>query len=294
MSISNLTLSLIDPKEKIDKDRSQGKAIWLVFGMSANPPHYGHLSYAARAAEYLGVDETFIFPAKASPFKEGIEQGSLEMKKELLAAVIESYAAEFGLSCPMTADFRELNSPGSCSYTYLALEELSGEAKKANAALYYLLSNETVKKFYLWTHPRRIVELATLVYGDRLGFPSLRDEIVSQLRAIDRAAREQAVPVVETAHEHRALVKMHRIKGAHLSFLTASGQIRELFVPAEEMRPIDPKIFEAIQNGHLPVSGLYDISSTQIRRFVNEKKDFAPYLGSKAARLIEEWELYKN
>lgn len=278
---------------KIRIEQSEGKKIWLAYGVSANPLHYGHLNYLHKIIDLLNPDKALLIPAKCSPFKQSERQINPEIKKKVLEAVIEGYEGSRGLNGKITLDYREIESQDEGpSYTYLTIHQLWQKAQQENAALYYLLSSETIETFYRWTYPAKIVEEATVMYGGRPEYPFDQGQLMSQLEAIDKAAREQGFDEIATSAEHAQLVQSGKIGDADVSILTAEGEERRVTIPAKAIRPIPATVLHAIRNGYLPITGDISISSTTIREMMKRQEPIDQYVGSKAARLMEEHQLY--
>lgn len=131
-----------------------------VFGGTFDPPHVGHLIFAADARDALNLDRLIFVPASAQPLKVSnpavaSAQDRLEMVR-LAAADDANYQV----------DDTEVNREG-LSYTVDTLEHLAG--RYVGAELFFLMGQDALAGFGQWRKPERILELATLALMMRSG-----------------------------------------------------------------------------------------------------------------------------
>jgi nicotinic acid mononucleotide adenylyltransferase len=162
------------------------------------------------------------------------------------------------------------------------------------AGIYLLLTDETAEDFYSWTQPLYIVEHATLVYGNRPGTTFDKEKLIDKLRKIDAVARQQGIIETATNAELTEMVKQGVIQGAKISVKTGTGETVEMDIPAAKIRPIHPKVIDALDHGHVPVTGTKVVSSTEIRNNIQNGLPIAELVGEKVAAMIERHGLYKE
>lgn len=282
-------------RDKIQSEKKSGKKIWLQFGLSANPWHLGHESYVQAIANALLPNLISLVPAKVSPFKGDIPQGAPLIKKEMMWAALAQYVEKCPDSdeCQTIVDTQELDAPGPFSFTWETVKNVWERAQEENAVNYFLLTTETVEEFYCWTHSLYIVEHATIVYGDRPGTNFDKIKMVNKLRAIDQIARSQGITETGTSADYATLAKNGHIAGATIEFLIGNGKTERMEIPAFKVRPIHPKVIEALNRGYIPVSGNKDVSSTEIRNKINADLSIDEDVGPLVAEVITRHGLYK-
>ncbi|MEI8366341.1 MAG: hypothetical protein WCF65_07970, partial [Parachlamydiaceae bacterium] len=172
---------------KIQADRAAGKKIWLVFGLSANPIHLGHVHYLDLFTRYLNPDRVIVIPNKFNPQKNPQNQCSIAQKIKTCQAAIAGHKN-------WELDRRELEREGP-SYSWKTVEELTGEAGSA-ARIYFLLTDETAESLPTWVFPPAITEKETPEeYESRRNFIPDRVTIVYGGRSEVDSAANGLLPV---------------------------------------------------------------------------------------------------
>lgn len=126
-----------------------------LLGGTFNPPHAGHLKLAELATEALELDELRLVPAALPPHKPAPDldgAGRLRLLRAL----------------PYPVETAELER-GGASFTVDTLEALS--AREPGCAWVLVMGSDQFEGFAAWKRPERILELASLAYAPRPGFP---------------------------------------------------------------------------------------------------------------------------
>ena len=121
-----------------------------LYGGTFNPPHIGHYEAALAFMNYIKPDELLIIPARIPPHKDF----SLDFPPEVR---LEMCKIAFSPIPGVTVSDLEIKREGK-SYTYLTLEELSGEDRE----LYFLLGTDMFLTLDTWRYPEKIFSLAKI------------------------------------------------------------------------------------------------------------------------------------
>ncbi|NPB06774.1 MAG: nicotinate (nicotinamide) nucleotide adenylyltransferase [Aquificae bacterium] len=152
--------------------------MYLVFGGSFDPVHFGHVLLARDALERLKAEKVLFIPAYKAPLKEG-HAAPPEDRLRMLRLAVEGedrFAVE---------DYEV--KKGGTSYTVDTLKYLRNKYGKE---LYLLLGADAFLNFHRWREPEEVARLARLVVADREGklaeaerylterFPHLKERVL--------------------------------------------------------------------------------------------------------------------
>lgn len=121
-----------------------------VFGGSFDPVHKDHVGMCLAFAKALCLDETFVVPAKLSPFKSE-SHASGDDRYAMLKLAFEGTSVQVSRF--------ELDS-SETNYTYKTVEYF--HAKFPDADLFYLVGADSLKTFPNWKNPDIIASLAKI------------------------------------------------------------------------------------------------------------------------------------
>ena len=121
-----------------------------IYGGTFNPPHIGHHEAALAFNNFLKPDELLIIPASIPPHKDFSEDFSSQVR------LLMCELAFSDIPGARVSDM-EIQRAGK-SYTYLTLEELSGEDRE----LYFLLGTDMFLTLDEWRYPEKIFSLCTI------------------------------------------------------------------------------------------------------------------------------------
>jgi nicotinate-nucleotide adenylyltransferase len=131
-----------------------------VYGGTFDPIHIGHLVAAAEVQYVLGLDRVLFLPAGEPPHKANNGMTAAVHRKRMVELAIDDNPY-FELS---TID---LDRPGP-HYTADALAIL--RCAEPDAALWFIMGEDTILDVPNWAHPERIVEHARLAVVTRPGW----------------------------------------------------------------------------------------------------------------------------
>lgn len=259
--------------KKIADEKMQQYGIMLLYGWTGMPPQVGHTSYLEEAVKALQPTEVRVVPNKVSPFKVGNETYGItpDQKLEMTKRSLSDHP-------DYVIDDQELKREGA-SYTWMTIDSLCQKMNNENikAKIYLLVSDETAEEFYAWGRVRYILDNTTLVFGNRPGMHFDMDRLEKRMREINRLAETHLIKTVKRGDKE---VKVIEIDGAEHESLTIEGKE----VPASKIVKIEECAYDVLRKGHMPFSGKVDISSTQIRKRIEEKQ---PITGLVHPRLEE-------
>jgi hypothetical protein len=247
--------------QQMRKDQADGKEVWLVFGLSANPIHAGHIDYLDKFAKNLSPDRVILIPTKVNPQKKLEDQCSAQQKKEMILLAIQGRQG-------WELDEQELIREGA-SYTWDTIEQLKNNAG-THAKIYFLLSNESAANLHTWNPPPRIyrdesdldqleycrnfiAENATIVFGERSGIKFDPSSFYGRLEVIDQVARN----ALNSPFKDTIDVKLN------------DGQ--KMIIEAQHVQAIGSRLFQALREGYVPIQSDKEISSTEIRNICKNK-----------------------
>src|ERR1700722_16452384 len=163
-----------------------------LFGGTFDPPHRGHLSIAAAAADSFGLDTVLFTPVGHQP-----------LKPEGAMAPFEDRLAMLSIACAGDArfDISRLDAPhadGSPNYTVDTLMAL--RRAMPDATLFNLVGADSFLDLPRWHEPHRLLELAEWIVVSRPG--SSLDDLSALGLTTEQKAR---VHLLETVHEDVAV-----------------------------------------------------------------------------------------
>jgi nicotinate-nucleotide adenylyltransferase len=167
-----------------------------LFGGTFDPPHRGHLSIAAAAADAFGLDTVLFAPTAHQPLKpEAAASFADRMAMLSLACLPDLRFAVSGLDAP-----RPDGTPNYTVDTLAALRELMpGET------LFNLVGADSFLSMPRWREPQRLLELAEWIVVSRPGFPL---EDFSGLDYMPQQMRR--VHLLEDVHEDVAATDLRK------------------------------------------------------------------------------------
>ena len=126
-----------------------------IYGGTFSPPHIGHTEAAEAFVKQMKLDKILIIPTYTPPHKHFSEEAGadcrLEMCRLAFSSIPEAEVSDL-----------EIKRRGK-SYTYLTLEELSGNGDE----LFFLCGTDMILTFDLWRRYEYIFSLATICYARR-------------------------------------------------------------------------------------------------------------------------------
>lgn len=179
-----------------------------IIGGTFDPVHIGHLIIAQNAISQYHLDRILFIPTGRSPHKDDryIEQSAHRL--EMLRLSIRNNP-DFFFSA------MEINAPHT-SYTYLTLEELSGQYPQWD--LYFIMGADSLHSLQEWCHPEIICRLATILVAvrDDLGMEAIHSEAERLKELYGADIRPIITPNVSvSSHDIRNRVK----KGEPIRYL---------------------------------------------------------------------------
>jgi nicotinate-nucleotide adenylyltransferase len=172
-----------------------------LFGGTFDPPHHGHLSIAAAAADTFGLDTVLFAPVGRQP-----------LKPEGAMAPFEDRLAMLSLACAddPRLDISRLDAPhadGSPNYTVNTLRAL--QRAVPDARLFNLVGADSFLDLPQWHEPDRLLELAEWIVVSRPGF-SLDD--LSKLKL--KPEQQARVHLLDTVHVDVASTELRQRLGS--------------------------------------------------------------------------------
>jgi nicotinate-nucleotide adenylyltransferase len=180
---------------------SEGRRLGL-YGGTFDPIHVGHLVAAAEVHYALALDRVLFLPAGRPPHKRGQVVTSAAARVRMIELAIAG-RPQFALST--------LDLDGAApSYT----ADLLARARAtwgADADLYFIMGEDSLRDFPGWREPTRIAALARLAVVTR---PNVEVDVAAVERAVPAlAGRVHCVPIPEidvASHDLRARVAAGR------------------------------------------------------------------------------------
>ena len=141
-----------------------------IFGGTFSPPHVGHYDALSAFESQLDLDKILVIPTFIPPHKELSGEVSSEDRLEM-ARLAFSDIPRVEIS-----DMEILR--GGKSYTYLTLEQLSGEGIE----LFFLCGTDMLLTLDKWMKPERVMELCTICFVRRESDAALTPLITEKVR----------------------------------------------------------------------------------------------------------------
>lgn len=271
------------PCQLREQDRIEGKESWLIYGLSANPVHLGHINFCEQVVKVLKPDRVIIVPARVNPLKSLKDQCTAEQKLNMIQMACQAHPE-------WEIDQQELRRDPP-SYTWMTIQNLVEEAK-GKASLYLLITDETAADFHLWNDPIRadgkvdqdyIISNAHLVIGERPGQKLDKVYFMERFKMIDQLARNH-VTTDTTIH-----LKNSQGEEIPTTFLGKNN------------RQISEMCMNTLESAFLGVKGEIEISSTDIRKLCQSNllekeliEKLTPYVGQAVAEVIATEKLFQT
>jgi nicotinate-nucleotide adenylyltransferase len=168
-----------------------------LFGGTFDPPHRGHLTIAAAAADTFQLDTVLFTPAGRQPLKPGATPAPFADRIAMLslACIPDPRFAVSKLDAP--------HSDGTPNYTVDTLETL--HRLMPDLTLFNLVGADSFLDLPRWHRPDRLLELAEWIVVSRPGFP------LEDLSRLKLSPQQQArVHLLETVHEDVAATTLRQ------------------------------------------------------------------------------------
>ncbi|PCI75984.1 nicotinate (nicotinamide) nucleotide adenylyltransferase [Candidatus Aerophobetes bacterium] len=132
-----------------------------VFGGSFDPIHMGHINLAMHLSEQIGLDQVLFCPAKISPFKVKTPPiVSYDQRCLMVEQALEGIDNFF-----LTRVDEHRQAPSFMIDTLIDLKKTY-----VNDTFFLMLASDAYLHFSQWKQASRILSMATLLVGTRLGF----------------------------------------------------------------------------------------------------------------------------
>ena len=226
-----------------------------VFGGTFNPLHIGHAMLADTIIKELGYDKVLFVPTCVSPHKVISSSVTVEHRLAMVRAFCESVPGGVFEVEPCEIE------RGGVSYTSDTLRFLTEKYKdKIDGKLAFIMGDEVAAEFEKWKNPQAIVELADLIVVHRYPDIKVLEKLLSGAGDDD----------CQTVYENKP-----------------TGNYKGDFAVRFDLQNFQfPCTF--IENPMLPVS------STDIRRRIDEGKSYRYLVPQAVYEYIEENGLYRK
>ncbi len=131
-----------------------------LFGGSFDPIHYGHLSTAKMACDYLQLSQLYFIPARVPPHKKHSITASAHQRHTMLKKAIH----EFPKARILTD---ELDREGP-SYTIDTLYRFRN--RHPHAKIHYIIGSDNLREIPTWHRFRDIITMVSLCVTKRPGY----------------------------------------------------------------------------------------------------------------------------
>ena len=196
-----------------------------IFGGTFSPPHIGHVRACEAFAKAASLDKILVMPTLIPPHKSYDGEVSSDERLEM-ARLAFSHIPSVEIS---DMEIRR----GGRSYTYLTLEELSGEGVE----LYFLCGTDMLLSLDTWMNFRRVFELCTVCYvrreGDRENDEKIpqrikeyRDKYGAKIIEIENRAFEISSTDIRRAIKDNDSEALSKIPVGVLSYINKRGLYR--------------------------------------------------------------------
>ncbi len=146
-----------------------------ILGGTFDPPHYGHLMMAKAALTQLQLDEVLFAPVGVQPLKREERSSTPEHRARMVELAIAAQPH-------FTLSRADLDRPGP-HYTVDLLAII--QQKYPDAALWFIMGEDSLSDLLRWRDPERILQLARLAVLRRPGYEpdwAVFDRVLPQLR----------------------------------------------------------------------------------------------------------------
>jgi nicotinate-nucleotide adenylyltransferase len=147
-----------------------------LLGGTFDPPHFGHLHLAAAALTQLALDQVLFAPVGVQPLKQEERSSTPEQRARMVELAIAG-EPRFALSRV------DLDRPGP-HYTVDLLTII--QQQYADAALWFIMGEDSLGDLLRWRDPTRLIQLARLAVLRRPGYEPdwpMLDQALPDLRA---------------------------------------------------------------------------------------------------------------
>jgi nicotinate-nucleotide adenylyltransferase len=196
-----------------------------IFGGTFSPPHMGHVNACLAFSKAAGLDKLLVIPTFVPPHKEYDGEVSCEDRLEMARRAFSSVSG---------AEVSALEiKRGGKSYTYLTLEELSGEGVE----LYFLCGTDMILTLDTWMCFEKIFSLATICYVRREGeqentekiekkVSEYRKKYAAKIMEIKATVFEVSSTEIRRAVRENDAVALEKIPKSVLDYINARGLYR--------------------------------------------------------------------
>ncbi len=154
-----------------------------IYGGTFNPPHIGHVRAAEAFFNAVKPDELLIIPTFLPPHKDQSFECAPEHRVNMCTLAFSH------IDGARVSDI-EIKRGGK-SYTYMTLQELSGEDRE----LYFLCGTDMLLTLDMWKHPEIIFDLAKICYVRRESDRTLDGIIEEKITIYKEKYKAEIVPI---------------------------------------------------------------------------------------------------
>ena len=186
-----------------------------IYGGTFSPPHVGHVEAAEAFCREMNLDKLLIIPTFVPPHKIKSDDATSEQRLEMCRLAFSH------IPCAEISDM-EIKRGGK-SYTYLTLEELSGDGVE----LFFLCGTDMILTFDEWKRYEYIFSLATICYARR------ENDAQNTLKIREKIGQyeKMGAKIVEIDHDVKEI---------------SSTEIREMIAHRSEDTPISKAVLNYV------------------------------------------------
>ncbi len=237
-----------------------------IFGGTFNPVHSGHLRTAEEARYKLRLDKVIFVPAGNPPLKE--RDAVAASHRYAMATLAAASNKDF-----IVSDFEAMKR--GKSYTVDTLQML--RKRYPEDELFFILGSDAFLELPKWREPEKLTGMTDFIIVGRPGF---------SFDAIAGSPYIKNVNSDETVNGEWVKTEKAKLKGVLFSRFTIHDS---LFTDFTVLRFL--KLVSGRSAFLVPVTQM-DISSTAIRRLVEEKRSIKYLLPASVERYIKKHKLY--
>jgi nicotinate-nucleotide adenylyltransferase len=215
-----------------------------IFGGTFDPVHLGHLILAEQCREQARLDQVWFIPAARPPHKGGRDLTPFAQRVEMLALAIAGQPA-------FRINELEKDRPGP-SYTADTLAEL--HRTNSGAEFFLLVGSDTLADLPNWHEPARVVQLATVLFVNRLDAHVTDEDALLRIaarpyepRIVDLQSSERTIDLAlgVPLRYQRILMPLIDIASRDLRRRVADGKSVRYLVPrAVEAYILDKRLYQ--------------------------------------------------
>lgn len=213
-----------------------------IYGGTFSPPHNGHVEAAEAFCREMRLDKLLIIPTFVPPHKITSDDATPEQRLEMCKLAFSH------IPCAEISNM-EIRRGGK-SYTYLTLEELSGDGVE----LFFLCGTDMILTFDEWKRYEYIFSLATICYARRENYDQNTRKIEEKIRQYQKLGAK----IIEIDH------KVNEI---------SSTEIRSLLISRRDNKTLDRSVFDYIVKTGIYMSS--DFSQElidRVRALISERR----------------------